>query len=102
VKANLQIRDEWATRTLPVIIGCKIKVGSWEFVWWGFSQLHKWRWHKSHIDLGALSVYGFRYNHWFWREIAFLIKPLRCKYHRRFKSDWLNKYEAQLGESSND
>ena len=86
MEAELQIKDEGiVTKIMPVIVGESLfKIGSWEFVWWGFSQIHKWRWFKDHIDLGALSVYGFSDNHWFWRIISVLIKPLRWNYHKRF------------------
>lgn len=88
MKVGLQINDKkylsGISRPIPAIIGRTYKIGCWEFTWWGLSQIHKWRWHKSHIDLGALSIYGFRYNHLFWRTIALIVKPLRWYYHSKF------------------
>ncbi|KKN72649.1 hypothetical protein LCGC14_0408910 [marine sediment metagenome] len=71
-------------READAILGNTLNIKGWQLTWWGFSQWYKWRWHKSHIDLGCLSVYGFRHNHWFWRFVALTIKPLRWNYNRRF------------------
>jgi hypothetical protein len=49
-------------------------------VWWGFSQWYKWRWNKTHIDLGIMSTYKLK-QMWFWSCVAFLIWPLRLFYH---------------------
>lgn len=57
-------------------------------VWWGWSQIHKWRFNRSnlgkptHIDLGPLSVYNLK-SRW-WYLIGWLIIPLRIWYHWRY------------------
>ena len=53
-------------------------LGDWK--WWGFSQIHKWRWNGTHIDLGPVSIYNLKAI-WFWNLVAFLILPLRVMYH---------------------
>ena len=57
-----------------------LKIGKLEFTWWGFSEIHKWRWNITHIDLGVISIYGLKSS--LWKILAFLIKPLRKKYHK--------------------
>jgi len=79
-KIELTVSGEPTMQRCPAIEGRSIKIFNWVFVWWGLFEIHKWRWHRDHIDLGCLSVYGFRYNHWFWRFIAMVIKPLRIWY----------------------
>jgi len=82
MKVELTAKGIPEFQQVPAIVGKTLfKPFGWEFVWWGFGQWYKWRWHKGHIDLGALSVYGFRENHWFWRIVAIFIKPLRMWYH---------------------
>ena len=53
--------------------------------WWGWSEIHRWRWNHTHIDLGPLSVYELK-RLWLWRTVAFVIKPLRMWYHWRYCS----------------
>lgn len=83
-RIKLTIRGKSEFEEVPAILGSAIKFGGLDFVWWGFSQVYKWRWHGDHIDLGMLSVYGFRKNHPFWRFVAMFIKPMRWQYHQRF------------------
>lgn len=56
--------------------------------WWGWSQKHKWRWQKTHIDLGMISIYSLK-KMWFWNLVAFLILPLRKRYqmYRRYRDE---------------
>jgi hypothetical protein len=51
--------------------------------WWGFSQIHKWRWNQTHIDLGCISIYNLK-RIWFWKIVAFIIKPLRIWYQWKY------------------
>jgi len=68
---------------LPVIKGkILLKLGNLEIVWWGFSQIHIWRWHGTHIDLGVISIYGCKSS--LWKILAFLIKPLRKRFHNNY------------------
>jgi len=57
--------------------------------WWGWSQVHKWRWHGwgdgdpdhvPHIDMGPVSIYNLKCR-WFWSCAAVAIWPLRKLYH---------------------
>lgn len=67
-----------------------------EIVWWGWSQSHKWRWNRSHIDMGFISIYNLPQKGilaWFWKFIAFLCKPLRKRYHRIYIENKPNKLE---------
>lgn len=75
-------RDDFSA----VFDGVEITLGKkWgRFCWWGFGQIHKWRWNVTHIDLGPISIYGIKHP-WVWLPLAWLIKPLRILYHRRFK-----------------
>ena len=63
-----------------LIFGLKI-------VYWGRSQWYKFRWHKTHIDLGIFSIYKLPQNGvgaLFWRMVAILVKPLRWWYHKKY------------------
>lgn len=55
--------------------------------WWGLSQIHKWRWNETHIDLGCISIYNLKRKR-FWSFVAWLIKPLRVYYHWKYCSGW--------------
>lgn len=58
-----------------------------KLVYWGTSQSHKWRWHKTHIDLGIISIYDLPQKgigKLFWKLIAWIIKPMRIYYHRKY------------------
>lgn len=58
-----------------------------EFIFWNWTQAHKWRWHRTHIDFGILSIYNLPQTGWkykFWEFIAFLIKPMRRYYHKKY------------------
>lgn len=57
--------------------------------WWGWSEVHRWRWNHTHIDLGPLSANELK-RLWLWRIVAILIKPLRMWYHWRYCS----RYQA--------
>lgn len=59
-------------------------IGRYEFVWWGKSQFHKWRWNLTHIDMGPLSVYNIPEDSKFWKLVADIIKPLRWWYHKNY------------------
>lgn len=57
-----------------------------KITWWGFSQWYKFRWHKTHIDLGIISIYELPQKgigKIFWSLIAIIIKPLRIWYHKK-------------------
>lgn len=91
---ELERRAKWANTTnQPIPLGkCCVggtkKMWSLEFTWWGRNQWYKWRWHRTHIDLGMLSIYDLPQKgpgRWFWRFISILIKPMRWLYHRRFR-----------------
>ena len=81
IKAKLKISPYH--RNQDCTIGCNV---SKDIVWWGFSQIHKWRWNETHIDLGCISVYNLK-RKWFWKCVAFLIKPLRMFYHWRYVNE---------------
>lgn len=84
MRAELTVRGEPKLQREPIIVGNKVfKLFGWTFIWWDLSQIGKWRWQKDHIDLGCLSVYGFKENHLLWRFVAIIIKPLRLIYHSR-------------------
>jgi len=68
---------------IPVHLGRVRKVAGLEFCWWGPSQWYKWRWHRTHIDLGILSIYGIE-RPWLWMPLAWAIKPMRVWYHWRY------------------
>lgn len=84
MKIHMRVDDEPTMQDIPAILGKRLSLFGWDFVWWGLGQAHKWRWGRDHIDLGPVSVYGFRENQWFWRLVALFVKPLRWNYHRRF------------------
>ena len=78
---------------IKIFVTTSLKLGNLfglEFVWWGFSQFHKWRWQITHIDLGPVSIYGITHP-WMWMPLAWLIKPLRMWYHWRYATPWLKK-----------
>jgi len=51
-----------------------------ELCWWGWGQWYKWRWNRTHIDLGPLTLYGIQ-RPWLWLPLAWAIKPARLLYH---------------------
>lgn len=77
MKAKMQIGDDFTTKQ-DVLVGYRL---SENVRWWGWSQWYKWRWNETHIDLGMISVYDLK-RMWFWRIVAFLVKPLRWYYNR--------------------
>ena len=79
-KIKLSVHGEPTMQDVPVIEGKSFTWGPCTFVWWGFGKGERWRWCKSHIDIGPLSVFGFKKSYWFWRIIAVLIKPMRLIY----------------------
>ena len=74
-----------------------------DLCWWGLSQLYKWRWNNTHIDLGPLSIYNLPQEgpgRMFWESVAFLVKPLRWyynKYHVTSPEDY-KKFLNKLGK----
>ena len=87
VEDTLELKDvDGKPKKIPAIVGKDLTIGKITFVLWGFSEFWKWRWQKDHIDLGILSIYGFKRNHLFWRIIAIIAYPMRWNYHRRFKA----------------
>ena len=62
---------------------CLVKIGSVEMHWWGWSQWYKWRWFKTHLDMGLISFYGIPEKglwSWPWRILAVCCKPMRKCY----------------------
>jgi len=63
------------------------KFMGFSFTWWGMPQWYKFRWNKTHIDLGVLSVYDLPQKglgYLLWRIVSIVIKPLRIWYHWRY------------------
>lgn len=66
------------------------------FVYWGKSQSHKFRRFSDHIDLGVISVYNLPQKgigKYFWKFVAWSIKPLRKRYHKKYVYKDNNKIE---------
>lgn len=72
---------------MKFLLGKSRKIGSTEYVFWGKCQWHKFRWNRTHIDLGIFSFYNLPekgYGAVFWRFIALIVKPLRVWYHKKY------------------
>ena len=72
------------SQVLPGYMGSTIRLPriGWTFTWFP-AGAGRWRWHGDHIDVGRLTVADFRDEHPLWRFIAWLIQPMRARWHRQ-------------------
>lgn len=62
--------------------------------WFGWAG-SRWRWHRTHIDIGPLSIYNLKAPH-FWRFVSFLIWPMRAWYRWRRAPGWEKRLKEAL------
>ena len=64
--------------------------------WFGWAA-SRWRWHRTHIDIGPVSIYKLKAPH-FWRFVSLLIWPMRAWYRWRRTPGWQKRLQDELDE----